>query len=234
MRPTTFPRATTFTPIPDPLLGPILESIDDLAELKCILRALWHMHRKKGSLRYVTPAELAADSVLQGTLDEDIILQTMIRATQRGVFARGVVGRVDTAATLFVLNTEADRRALESAIDRGLNLPEATVEAPPTPEATVQKPNVFTLYEENVGMITPLIAEELKDAEMEYPREWIEEAIKTAVNLNKRNWRYIAAILKRWDTEGKTDGEPGRHTKATDPERYLKEYVQRRGDLPGA
>ncbi len=234
MRPTTFPRATTFTPIPDPLLGPILESIDDLAELKCILRALWHMHRKKGSLRYVTPAELAADSVLQGTLDEDIILQTMIRATQRGVFARGVVGRVDTAATLFVLNTEADRRALESAIDRGLDLPEATVEAPPTPEATVQKPNVFTLYEENVGMITPLIAEELKDAEMEYPREWIEEAIKTAVNLNKRNWRYIAAILKRWDTEGKTDGEPGRHTKATDPKRYLKEYVQRRGGLPGA
>ena len=35
------------------------------------------------------------------------------------------------------------------------------------------KPNIFSLYEANIGIITPLIAEELKDAELQYPEAWI-------------------------------------------------------------
>ena len=233
MKSSTFPLGTSFTPVPDPLLGPILESIDDLSELKCILRALWHLHRKKGPLRYVALQDLTSDPVLQRGLTAEAIQQAMVEATRRGVFARSVVASKGTSTTLYVLNTEADRRALESARDRGMSLPEGVLEAPVPGESPGQRPNIYTLYEGNIGMITPLIADKLKDAEREYPREWIEEAFKIAADLNKRSWRYVAAILERWTTEGKQDGEFGRHTKATDRKRYLKDYLHRRGELPG-
>jgi DnaD/phage-associated family protein len=70
--------------------------------------------------------------------------------------------------------------------------------------------NIFTLYEQNIGMLTPMIAEELKEAEKLYPSDWIGGAFREAVRLNKRSWKYIARILERWAAEGKSDGKPGR------------------------
>ncbi|MEO7000833.1 MAG: DnaD domain protein [Ktedonobacterales bacterium] len=71
----------------------------------------------------------------------------------------------------------------------------------------VERPNIFTLYEQNIGLLLPLVAEELREAEQEYPREWVEEAFREAVQQNKRKWSYIRAILRRWASDGK-GGEP--------------------------
>ncbi len=89
---------------------------------------------------------------------------------------------------------------------------------------TPEQPDIFTLYEENIGPLTPLLAEELQEAERSYPWPWIQEAFKEAVSLNRRNGRYSARILERWDTEGKDHGEPGRHPKKSDPKEYLRRY----------
>jgi DnaD/phage-associated family protein len=70
-------------------------------------------------------------------------------------------------------------------------------------EILPERPNIYTLYEDNIGLLTPMIADALKDAEKEYPAHWLEEAVHEAVAHNKRSWRYIQAILKRWETEGK-------------------------------
>ena len=35
-----FPPRVRYTPVPNPLFGPLLEQIDDLAELKCTLRVI--------------------------------------------------------------------------------------------------------------------------------------------------------------------------------------------------
>ena len=70
-------------------------------------------------------------------------------------------------------------------------------------ELLPQRPSIFHLYEANVGIITPLLAEALQEAETNYPRTWVEEAIKLAVEHNARNWRYIRAILERWEKEGR-------------------------------
>lgn len=67
----------------------------------------------------------------------------------------------------------------------------------------VDRPNIFALYEQNVGLLLPLVAEELREAGERYPQEWIEEAFRLAVQQNKRKWSYIRAILHRWETEGK-------------------------------
>lgn len=67
--------------------------------------------------------------------------------------------------------------------------------------------NIFTAYEENIGLITPMISDELKEAEKEYPESWIIDGISLAVKNNKRNWRYVETILKRWKTDGKDEGK---------------------------
>lgn len=85
--------------------------------------------------------------------------------------------------------------------------------------------NIFTLYEQEVGELTPGISELLKDAEMEYPAEWIAGAIKLAATQNKRNWSYIKGILDNCKAEnhapgdGKGKAPPGRND---DPDKYVK------------
>jgi DnaD/phage-associated family protein len=121
------------------------------------------------------------------------------------------------------MNTESDRRALAKIQSGELDLG-ALPKGEPYP-VSPEQPNVFTLYEQNIGMLTPMIAEELKEAEKTYPASWIEDAFKEAVDLNKRSWRYISRILERWAAEGKDDGEPGRGAKTdASPEEYRRRY----------
>src|SRR5882724_7834371 len=67
----------------------------------------------------------------------------------------------------------------------------------------IERPNIYVLYEQNIGLLSPLLADQLIEAEKHYPYEWIEDAFREAVQRNKRNWSYIRAILRRWETEGK-------------------------------
>jgi DnaD/phage-associated family protein len=70
-------------------------------------------------------------------------------------------------------------------------------------QVQVEQPNIFVLYEQNIGLLTPMIASQLEDAADHYPADWIEAAFSEAVQRNKRNWKYINAILRRWETEGR-------------------------------
>ena len=234
MNPKSLPSTTTFTPVPDPLLGDVLRSMDSLAELKCILRALWHIHRKKGALRCVTLGELRADPVLQGALDPDEIADAMNDGARQGIFARASVTTERGKTALFVLNQEAHRAALRRAVAGEIALPQCDEDVTgPAPRAR-KRPNVFDLYEQETGkMISPLVSEELKAAEQEYPQGWIADAIREAARSGIRSWSYIRAILRRWEREGKSDGKFGRHSETRDPRRYIKEYVRRRGNPPG-
>src|SRR5215467_408315 len=72
-----------------------------------------------------------------------------------------------------------------------------------TAHVHVERPNIFVLYEQNIGLLSPLIADELTDAADHYPEEWIESAFREAVQHNKRKWSYIRAILRRWEAEGR-------------------------------
>lgn len=74
-------------------------------------------------------------------------------------------------------------------------------------EESTTNSDLFKVYESNIGAITPMIADSITDAEKIYPKEWIVESIKLAVENNKRNWRYCETILKRWQTNGKDEGK---------------------------
>ena len=66
------------------------------------------------------------------------------------------------------------------------------------------RPTIFALYEQNIGGLSPMIVDSLKDAQDEYPVQWIEEAIKIAVEANVRRWNYILKILESWKQEGRS------------------------------
>lgn len=63
--------------------------------------------------------------------------------------------------------------------------------------------NIFKLYENTVGAVTAMMADELRQAEKDYPAEWMPEAFLLAEKANVRKWNYIKAILDRWKTEGR-------------------------------
>jgi len=129
---------------------------------------------------------------------------------------RGSLLKVQKEAVFyFVLNSPRGRAAVE-AIENGQWDPSSKTNAPP-----MERPNVFKLYEENIGALTPLIADALKDAEDSYEPEWIADAIELAVKNNKRNWKYCEAILKRWKEEGR-----GEKQDRQDAEKDRRKYVE--------
>ena len=212
-----FPRKVRYVPVPAPLLESLLEEIDDLAELKCTLRVIAMLHVKKGHPRFVTLGELQADRTLTRSLGQDrdsasqSIEQGMAKAVRRGTIAVASVEESGARQLLFTLNTEVNRTTLEKIAEGATQVSPLPVSEPwVEPEDT---PNIFALYEQNVGMLSPMIADELREAEELYPVEWISEAIREAVGLNKRSWRYISRILERWEHEGRGHGKPGRYSK---------------------
>ena len=65
-----------------------------------------------------------------------------------------------------------------------------------------KRADVFQVYQDNIGLLTPMIAEALQDAEKSDGPEWICAAIDEAVKNNARSWKYVQAILERWRRDG--------------------------------
>ena len=61
---------------------------------------------------------------------------------------------------------------------------------------------IFSLYEREIGPLTPIIGDALKDAIETYPVEWIEDSIQLSARNNVRKWSYAEAILSDWQTNG--------------------------------
>jgi len=57
-------------------------------------------------------------------------------------------------------------------------------------------------YEANIAVMTPVALEQIKSETSGDPPGWFEKAVDEAVTYNKRNLKYILAILRRWRDEG--------------------------------
>jgi DnaD/phage-associated family protein len=218
-----FPARMEYTPVPNIFLNSVLAEITDTAELKLTLHLFRLLYFKKGSPQYVTFNELLSDAGLMSGMNnnEEILRQALAAAEQRKTILHAAAedGKHED---IYLLNTAANSESVGKIENTEIRLTGfETKRVTPEVPAAVQ-PNIFTMYEENIGLLTPMIAEELRDAEKTYPEVWIKDAIKEAVNAGKRNWRYIAAILKRWETEGKSDGTHLRDFKKTDPDKFIK------------
>ncbi len=195
-------------PAPASMFGSLLSEISDVAELKCALRVIGLAAQSSGIPKRVAVSRLEADPVLVRALGS----QSEIRRGIRLALERGVL--LEASGWLLLRTPENERAATRLGL-----APRYCGEEP------AGRPNIYELYEQNVGMLTPLIADELRDAEEEYSAGWVESAIKEAVANNARSWRYIAAMLERWKSGGRgarRGGEPGRHPETLTVEQYLE------------
>jgi DNA replication protein len=203
--------------LPERFFSDLLPLIDNLNALRLTLHCFWALHQREGEHRFLRHADLAGDAGLLALLGGQEALTTALDQ----IVAGGVLLAVRLPApseTIYFMNTEKGRLSV-AALEVGHWQPGTT-----TPIGQIfQQPNLFALYEQNIGPLTPMLADTLRDAEQTYPEAWLSDAIRAAVENNKRSWRYVQAILRRWEQEGRTD--VGKSTdKDSAPNPYLRYF----------
>ena len=200
----------SIVPVPEPFFTELLPLVDDLVELKVTLFCMWLLSRKVDGPRLLTRAELEDHDLLAQALGSEeespreALWAGLERAVSRGTLLRLMGRQGEREVDCYAVNSEKGRRLAEDLASGAVALP---IEGAQGMTWTVERPNIFALYEQNIGLLTPLLADELRDAEESYPPEWIEEAFRLAIRRNARNWSYIRAILERWGREGKDGGD---------------------------
>lgn len=260
-----FPANVRATPVPDPLFNSLLAEIEDAAELKVTLRALWLLRQKPGPLRALTEAELLNDPTLLQGVKALGVNSTDPREQVQAALAQAVARQTllchspesgRAAGPRYLLNTEYNRRQLARRPDK-TEPPLPPEPDTPEPPAAADRPNIYALYEDNIGLIGPQMAAYLQEAEDSYPALWIAQAFDLAIRENKRNWGFISHVLRRWAAEGRggfrenteptqqqsgvgvkagaslwpkertENGKPGRHSTPDSRPRYPEDYQWR-------
>jgi DnaD/phage-associated family protein len=211
------------TLIPSSFFSEVLPQIGDAELLKLILYAYWARSVRAAHRVGLRLSDLIADSrwldaiESTGKTGEEAARELLERAVHLGLVLP--VALTGSGEMHYFINDEEGRRRRDATLETGLDLAEET----PTPSLAQTRPNLFVLYEQNIGPITPILAERLRYAEREYPPHWIEEAVTIAVTNNVRKWRYVEAILDDWKTKGRDERED-----QGDPGQARRRYVEGR------
>jgi DnaD/phage-associated family protein len=228
-----FPDSALATTVPNLFFASVMPEIKSVEELVVSIYFFFATGQsdRRRRPRFLTLRELAADGALIRSLalvgngrDHDALDNGLRLAVQRQTLVRAIVSTEGGSQEVFAVNTPSNRRALAALAARIVQTGESL-----PPAETTAIPNIFALYEENIGTITPLVAEQLQEAEQRYPAVWIEAAFREAVDNNKRSWRYVERILSRWETEGPDYEEPERDPRIEWLERRYREGKRRLG-----
>lgn len=201
-------------PVPGRFFTDLLPEITSLPELQVTLAMLRLFAEHGGYEAPVAEPQVLADRALrtaftpEGTTGGDArqaILDALDRAVARGTLLR-VQARSGRRATAWYFLHTVVTRELVRAIQRGaISPPPAMWTEDRAPEVTADPPTPFFLYEQNIGPLTPMVADRITRAMDEYPASWLEDAIEEAVTYNRRSWRYIERILQSWAEQGRAE-----------------------------
>ncbi len=185
--------------LPESFFIELLPLIDDLNELKVTLACWRALALQSGAVRGVRQQDLQNDTAL-ADLDQASLRDGLERAVARGALLRLQAPGQGESQESYFANTQEGRAAV-TAIQKG----ELPKEIAPTQidDLRAERPNIFALYEQTIGMLSPLLADELRDAEQSYPAEWIQDAFREAARQNARSWAYVRKILERRAQRGK-------------------------------
>ena len=209
--------------VPKAFFSQLLPHINDLPQLRLLLYLYWHSESQQSKIRYFRMVDLSSDPTLMMMMGDK---EALDQALEGLIDLRALLkAELDWMDEVYYFFNNPQGQAAVQAIEMG-EWNEAPKNRQPI-HLVNEKPNIFKLYEENIGVITPMMAEILKDDEATYPAWWIEKAIEIAVARNVRTWKYVQAILKRWQTEGFKD-EQNRRDDSQDPESYRKSWLKRK------
>jgi len=209
-----FPDSTKYLGLPVNIFNQVLENIEDITDFKILLRVIYLSQTKKGKYLFCSIDELLSDRILMRTLQKthpQSDKKQIIKNSLNNLITLELIIQVVSKSnqeTSYLLNTKFNRN-----IPHGFSA--NPVESLEPWEADELTPNIFTLYEQNISTLTPIIAEKLREAEEIYPSDWINEAFSEAVKNNKRNWSYISSILTKWNIQGKYSAEPSANIRQT-------------------
>ncbi len=112
-------------------------------------------------------------------------------------------------------NQRSDFNANRDSQEPSVNEPSLKEQEQQQPETA--RPNIFKLLEDLAGTIPSMLVDDLKDAEKEFSADWLTDAFKEAAECNGRSWKYVRAILSRWQREGKPNAAPAPQPPAPSP-----------------
>jgi len=188
--------------LPETFVRELLPLIDDLDELKVTLYCTWAI-QQQNTPRHNDYTYLRARDVIDGiergglVADGEALQVALQRAIARGTLIGVVVETSGRSEVIYFLNTEHGRVAAD-ALEAG--------EWHPAEAGQVDRPNIYRLYEQHFGVLTPAIGDVLRDVEATYPFDLISAAIEQAAAKNIRHWKYVENVLKRWAEEAAADG----------------------------
>jgi DNA replication protein len=231
-------RSTDSVQIPAWFLARVVPRIREMAELQVMLAFFRKLSGASEPGDPVSEATLLDDEGLREALrldgavrpPDEIIRRGIELAVARESLLEFSVGTPDTVESRWLMLATPENRIKLERYRTG-ELPAPIRPDSDTGPGTVRRtrPGVFKLYEQNIGLVTPIIADRLVEAMELYPEQWIEDAIASAVSYNRRNWRYVQRILETWATEGRSNEANRRYQSDTgepDPERHLSgEYA---------
>jgi DNA replication protein len=206
--------------VPETFFIQLLPLVESLSQLRLLLYLFWYFEQQEGEIRYILFKNLVADETLLEMAGGKEGLQEALQ------------GLIDLGAVLsaqpeneeevhYFINSPQGREAVKAIRNSQW---QRNIQSRIPVQMPGEQPNIFELYEQNIGVITPMMAEILKEDEKNFPKEWIEEAIRIAVTRNVRKWKYVQAILDRWQTEGRAN-EQNRRDDSQDPDSYRKSWL---------
>ena len=212
--------------IPVFYLTRLLTDIDNIVALKIAVYFFWYIDQQENKSKFITFDDILEDKKLISGINarddlEEIVAEALESLQRSGILLSYKPTPDNIKNSHYFLNTQ-ENKAIIRALENGQLSIQELVRLPIKLE--LDSLNIFKLYEENIGPLTPMIAESLQDAEKSYSHEWVVQAFRIAVEKNVRNWRYIEAILKSWQEKGR-DGSNRQDTKE-DRRRYFEgEYA---------
>ena len=220
-------RAST---LPAQFFTEVLPEIEDADELRVTLYALYAITRPGRPMLAMRASEMANEEPLARVFAQrggaSAVRRSLEAAANRGVLLSLAL---DDGDLLCFVHNEGGVRLRDRVAAGALEVPGGGARSARAvvAEPVARSSRPAAVYEQEIGMLTPAVASAIAEAEQKYPEEWIVEALREASARNARSWRYAAAILQRWETEGRSDEGTGRDPGRSEANPY--EHLIHRG-----
>ncbi len=200
-----------------------LGAFTELGQTKICLYFLWRQSHADDKLVTLRRNDLLLDLDLMSNFGQPEELDNaLLLAVQSGFILAYDDG---TGNPAYCVNTPQGKEFIR-AVAEGREMISVS------PASINKRPNIYELYEQNFGLLTPMVGQILAGLEAEYPPGWIVDAMAVGVKMNKKNLKYIEAILKRWKEEGRGEKpvrpDPEKSSAGDESRRKLEQFLGNR------
>ena len=203
-----FHSGAPITPLPQALLRDVAPLMTDPAELIVTLYTVEMISRLRRFPRRILCRDLRESRPLNEALAnlcaprdaDEAFVDGVNAAVERGTLLQARSVDDGVWAEWIALNNADGQRALDSA-----SMPPASLAVHGREPVYSSAPEI---WQSAFGTpIPPILAEEVKAAESRYGLDWLHDAFAESAANGVRSWRYVQAILERWEQEGRDEGD---------------------------